>query len=66
MGFFGLSKTRNEMTEQDKIVKIVMETGMTVEEARNSWALKNWEEAEVMMDFFNAFKENLLKSLKDE
>lgn len=43
------------MKEEEKILQLISETGMTYEEAKNSWALKNWEESRMWANFFNNF-----------
>lgn len=52
------------MNLTDFEIKLILETGMTPEEARNSWANKNQKEALVWMEFFNKFKEALRGSLR--
>ncbi len=43
------------MEEQEKIIQLICETGMSYEEAKNSWAIKNWEESRIWARFFEEY-----------
>ena len=47
------------MKTPEQVIKVMMETGISYEEAKESWAVKNWEEATEVIDFFDRYTETI-------
>lgn len=52
------------MTDEDKIIELISITGMSYEEAKNSWALKNWDSAMKLKEIFDYYTEKIRSIIK--